>query len=75
MEPIKMNFPPKVVVQYVKNWAEQNKKAEQNGPKELAMLEDIVTMVKVAQSVMKAEPEPAEQVNNKQNDSNGRKEL
>lgn len=65
MEPIKMNFPPQVVVQYVKNWAEQNKKAEQNGPKELAMLDDIVTMVEVAQSVMKVEPEPAEQVNNK----------
>lgn len=72
MEPIKMNFPPQVVVQYVKNWAEQNKKAKQNGPKELAMLDDIVTMVEIAQSVMKAEPEPAEQVNN---NSDGRKEL
>lgn len=60
---VEMNFPPSVVVQYVKNWAEQNKKAKQNGPKEIAMLDDIVRMVEIAASVMKVEPEPAEQVN------------
>lgn len=58
---IKMNYPPSAVVQYVKNWAEQNKKAKQNGPKEIAMLDDIVRMVEIAASVM--EPEPAEQAN------------
>lgn len=60
---IKMNYPPSAVVQYVKKWAEQNRKAKQNGPQEIAMLDDIVRMVEIAASVMKAEPEPAEQAN------------
>lgn len=58
---VKMNYPPSVVVQYVKNWAEQNRKAEQNGPREIAMLDDIVRMIEIAASCMK--PGPAEQGN------------
>lgn len=58
---IKMNYPPSAVVQYVKKWAEQNKKAKQNGPQEIAMLDDIVRMIEIAASVM--EPKPAEQAN------------
>ena len=55
---VKMNYPPSVVVQYVKNWAEQNRTAEQNGPREIAMLDDIVRMIEIAASCMK--PGPAE---------------
>lgn len=54
---VKLNYPPKVVEDYVKKWAEANAKKEGNGPAEKAMLKDIVTMVGVARSVMKVEPE------------------
>lgn len=50
-KPIKMNFPLDVVVKWVKGWAEATKKVSKNDA-EKAMVEDVVTMVGVAKSVM-----------------------
>lgn len=50
-----MNFPPSYVENYVKKWQE-NAKAKDTPPAELAMIEDIVTMVGIARGVMKPQP-------------------
>lgn len=55
MDKIKMNFPPSYVENYVKKWQE-NAKAKDTPPAELAMIEDIVTMVGIARGVMKPQP-------------------
>ena len=50
-KPIKMNFPPEVVIKYTKGWAEEaTKHAKSDADK--AMISDILTMVEVAKSVM-----------------------
>lgn len=49
---IEMHLPPAFVVDYAKKMLEQAKKGKNNGPGELAVLADIVTMLEVAESVM-----------------------
>lgn len=49
---IKMSLPPGFVVDYAKKMLEHAKKGKNNGPGELAVLTDIVTMLEVAESVM-----------------------
>lgn len=49
---IKMSFPPAFVVDYAKKMLAHAKKGENNGPGELAMLSDIVTMLEIAEGVM-----------------------
>ena len=50
-KPIKMNFPLDVIVNWVKGWAQATKKVATNDA-EKAIIEDVVTMVGVAKSVM-----------------------
>ena len=49
---IKMSFPPAFVVDYAKKMLAHARKGKNNGPGELAVLADIVTMLEVAESVM-----------------------
>lgn len=53
--PIKMHYPTEVVVKYAKGLLE-NVKKENNGPAEVAMIKDIVTMLEIAKANMKCAP-------------------
>lgn len=53
-----MNYPPAYVEEYVKKWAEQSKQAKNNGPAEIAMIDDIVSMIHIARGVMVESPKP-----------------
>lgn len=57
-KPVKMNYPPAYVLEYVKKWAKQSKTAKNNGPAEIAMIDDIVAMVTIAKGVMVESPKP-----------------
>jgi len=48
---IKMHFPVSMVVDWAHKWAENSKKVAKTEP-EKAIIDDIVTMVDVAKSVM-----------------------
>ena len=49
---IEMHLPPGFVVDYAKKMLAHAEKGKNNGPGELAVLADIVTMLEVAESVM-----------------------
>jgi len=64
-ETIIMHNPPKLVLEYVKKWAAHVKKSKNNGPAECAMVDDIVTMVRIGASNMTPIAAPAKPGNNK----------
>lgn len=57
MNPIELHNTPQFYVEYMKNWLTHKRKEGAN-PAELAMVEDIKTLVEVAVSVL--DPVPAE---------------
>lgn len=54
---------PHLVREYVNNWLTHARKDKKKTPAELAVLEDILTLIDVALTVL--EPVPAEPANNK----------
>lgn len=54
-KPIVMHYPVEMVVKYARQMKEHVKK-ENNGPAEVAMFEDIVTMLEIAQKNMVSVP-------------------
>lgn len=49
---IKMSFPPAFIVDYARKMLAHAEKGKNNGPGELAVLADIVTMLEIAEGVM-----------------------
>lgn len=66
MEPVKLNFTPAIIVNFVTKMAEHYDADEQATPAQKAICHDIVTMVTIAASLMAPEKktEPAEPANN-----------
>lgn len=56
MATVQMSYPPSFVVDYAKKLKAAAEKGRNNGPAEIAMLTDIVTMLGIAQGVMTPEP-------------------
>ena len=56
-EPIKLQFTPAYILEYVRNWAKHAKKEKGIGAAEVAMIDDIVTLVEVAKNCLNEEPE------------------
>lgn len=61
MEPIKLHFPPKVVLQYAEKIASDAAKDEKMPAAQLGMIQDIVQLVRVACNVMKPTSENTNQ--------------
>ena len=52
---VQMSFPPHFVVDYGRKLKAAAEKGRNNGPAEIAMLTDIVTMLEIAEGVMERE--------------------
>lgn len=61
MEPIKLHFPPKMVLQYAEKIASDAAKDEKMPAAQLGMIQDIVQMVRIACNVMKPTSENTNQ--------------
>lgn len=61
MEPIKLHFPPKMVLQYAEKIASDAAKDANMPAAQLVMIQDIVQLVRVAFNVMKPAPENTNQ--------------
>lgn len=60
---IQFHNTPALIREYVNNWLTHAKKDKKTAPVQLAVLEDVLTLIDVAMTVL--EPEPAEPANNK----------
>lgn len=66
MEPVKLNFTPGIIVDYAEKMAAHTDAYEKATPAQKAICHDIVTLTRIAASLMKPEQEtePAEPANN-----------
>lgn len=66
MEPVKLNFTPAIIVDYVKKMAAHTDADAKATPAQKAICHDIVTMTEIAASLMAPaeKTEPAEPANN-----------
>ena len=60
---VALHFTPGYVLEYVKNLSAHSGKDKRNGPAERAMMEDIVTLIQIAVSVM--QPQQTDSANDK----------